>query len=168
MKTHSVISWREHCYISRTRASTPRSTYSPFQSTGSLHKHGSIWLRQEYEALALPAREAPGDEIMRVTTTQNIPGYEVETLEIVFGNTVRAKHVGKDIMSGLKSIVGGELRGYSEMLADARAEAMSRMVDDAKRLDADAVVNVRFTTSQTMAGAAELLAYGTAVKLRKL
>jgi len=71
---------------------------------------------------------------MIVTTTQNIPGYEVETLEIVFGNTVRAKHVGKDIMAGLKSIVGGELRGYSEMLADARAEAMSRMVDDAKRL----------------------------------
>jgi len=67
---------------------------------------------------------------------------------------------------GLKGIVGGELRGYSKMFADARAEAMSRMVDDAKRLDADAVVNVRFTTSQTMAGAAELLAY--AVKLRKL
>jgi uncharacterized protein YbjQ (UPF0145 family) len=104
---------------------------------------------------------------MIVTTTENIPGYEVETLEIVFGNTVRAKHVGKDIMAGLKSIVGGELHGYSEMLADARAEAMSRMVDDAKRLDADAVVNVRFTTSQTMAGAAEMLAYGTAVKLRK-
>jgi uncharacterized protein YbjQ (UPF0145 family) len=71
-------------------------------------------------------------------------------------------------MAGLKGIVGGELRGYSKMLADARAEAMSRMVDDAKRLDADAVVNVRFTTSQTMAGVAELLAYGTAVKLRKL
>lgn len=105
---------------------------------------------------------------MIITTTQNIQGYEVETLDIVFGNTVRAKHVGKDIMAGLKSIVGGELHGYSEMLADARAEAMSRMVDDAKRLDADAVVNVRFTTSQTMAGAAELLAYGTAVKLRKL
>lgn len=64
------------------------------------------------------------------------------------GNTVRAKHIGKDIMAGLKSIVGGELHGYSEMLADARAESMSRMADDAKRLDADAVVNVRFTTSQ--------------------
>ena len=105
---------------------------------------------------------------MIVTTTQNIQGYEVETLDIVFGNTVRAKHIGKDVMAGLKSIVGGELHGYSEMLADARAEAMSRMVDDAKRLGADAVINVRFTTSQTMAGAAELLAYGTAVKLRKL
>ena len=105
---------------------------------------------------------------MIVTTTQNLQGYEVETLDIVFGNTVRAKHVGKDIMAGLKSIVGGELHEYSEMLADARAQAMSRMVDDAKRLNADAIINVRFTTSQTMAGAAELLAYGTAVKLSKL
>ncbi|MBN1134492.1 MAG: YbjQ family protein [Methanosarcinaceae archaeon] len=105
---------------------------------------------------------------MIVTTTENMQGYEVETLDIVFGNTVRAKHVGKDIFAVLKSIVGGELRGYSEMLSEARAEAMSRMVDGAKKLDADAVVNVRFTTSQTMAGAAELLAYGTAVKLRKL
>jgi len=78
-----------------------------------------------------------------VTTTGNILGYEVETLEIVFGNTVRAKNIGKDLMAGWKSIVGGELRGYSEMLADARAEAMSRMVDDAKRLDADAVVSNR-------------------------
>jgi len=84
-----------------------------------------------------------GDEIVIVTTTGNILGYEVETLEIVFGNTVRAKNIGKDLMAGWKSIVGGELRGYSEMLADARAEAMSRMVDDAKRLDADAVVSNR-------------------------
>ena len=77
-------------------------------------------------------------------------------------------NVGKDIIAGLKSLVGGELHGYSGILADARAEAMSRMVDGAKRLNADAIVNVRFTTSQTMAGAAELLAYETAVKLRKL
>ena len=104
---------------------------------------------------------------MIVTTTENIQGYAIETLGIVFGNTVRAKHLGKDILAGLKSIVGGELRGYSEMLADARTEAMSRMLDEAEKLGADAVVNVRFTTSQTMAGAAELLAYGTATKLRK-
>lgn len=105
---------------------------------------------------------------MIVTSTENIQGYDVETLDIVFGNTVRAKHVGKDIIAGLKSIIGGELRGYSEMLADARSEAMNRMVDEAKRLNADAIVNVRFTTSQTMAGAAELLAYGTAIKIIKL
>ena len=108
------------------------------------------------------------DDNMIVTTTENIPEYEIETLGIVFGNTVRAKHFGKDIMAGLKSMVGGELRGYSEMLADARAEAMNRMVDEAEKLGADAVVNVRFTTSQTMAGAAELLAYGTAMKLKKV
>ncbi len=104
---------------------------------------------------------------MIVTTTENIPGYKTELLGIVFGNTVRAKHIGKDILAGLKNIIGGELREYTEMLADARAEAMDRMISEAEKLGADAVVNVRFTTSETMAGAAELLAYGTAVKLRK-
>ena len=89
-------------------------------------------------------------------------------MDIVFGNTARAKHVGNDIMAGLKSIVRGELHGYSEMLADARAEAMVRMVDDAKGPGANAVVNGRFTKSLTLAGAAELLAYGTTVKLGKL
>ncbi|KUK29515.1 MAG: hypothetical protein XD62_1398 [Methanosarcinales archeaon 56_1174] len=86
----------------------------------------------------------------------------------MFGNTVRAKHIGKDILAGLKNIIGGELQEYTEMLADARREAMNRMINEAKKLGADAVVNVRFTTSQTMTGAAELLAYGTAVKLRKV
>lgn len=105
---------------------------------------------------------------MIITTTENIPGYEYEILGIVFGNTVRAKNIGKDIMAGLKNIVGGELQEYTEMLADAREEAMNRMINDAHKLGAEAVLNVRFTTSQTMAGAAELLAYGTAVKLIKL
>lgn len=103
---------------------------------------------------------------MIVTSTEHIPGYEMEILGIVVGNTVRAKHLGKDVMSGLKSIVGGELQEYTEMLSDARAESMNRMINAAKNMGADAVVNVRFTTSQTMASAAELLAYGTAVKLR--
>lgn len=104
---------------------------------------------------------------MIVTTTEFVPGYEVEEiLGVVFGNTVRAKHLGKDILAGLKNIVGGEIEEYTEMLRDARMETLNRMVNEAKRLGADAVVNVRFTTSQTMAGAAELLAYGTAVKLR--
>jgi uncharacterized protein YbjQ (UPF0145 family) len=106
---------------------------------------------------------------MIVTTTENVPGYEItEVLGIVFGNTVRAKHIGKDILAGLKNIVGGEIEEYTEMLRDARLEALNRMINEAKKLGADAVVNVRFATSQTMAGAAELLAYGTAVKLRKL
>jgi uncharacterized protein YbjQ (UPF0145 family) len=102
-----------------------------------------------------------------VTTTEDLQGYEVEILGIVFGNTVRAKHIGKDLFAFLKNIVGGELKGYSEMLSDARKEAMHRMLKEAETLGADAVLNVRFTTSQTMTGAAELLAYGTAVKLRK-
>lgn len=105
---------------------------------------------------------------MFVTTTEEVPGYEVEVLGIVFGNTVRAKHLGKDILAGLKNIVGGELQEYTDMLADARKEALNRMINEAKNMGADAVINVRFTTSQTMAGAAELLAYGTAVKLKKL
>ncbi|MDI3502404.1 MAG: hypothetical protein PWR09_529 [Archaeoglobi archaeon] len=106
---------------------------------------------------------------MIVTTTDFVPGYEVsEILGVVFGNTVRAKHIGKDITAALKNIVGGELKEYAEMLRDAREEAMNRMINEAKKLGADAVLNVRFTTSQTMTGAAELLAYGTAVKLRKL
>lgn len=106
---------------------------------------------------------------MIVSTTDFVPGYEVsEILGVVFGNTVRAKHIGKDITAALKNIVGGELEEYTEMLRDAREEALNRMINEAKKLGADAVLNVRFTTSQTMAGATELLAYGTAVKLRKL
>jgi len=103
-----------------------------------------------------------------VTNTESIPGYEIEVLGVVFGNTVRAKHIGKDILAGLKNIVGGELKAYTDMLADARKEAANRMINEAEKLGADAIVNVRFTTLQTMAGAAELLAYGTAVKLKKV
>jgi len=102
---------------------------------------------------------------MIITTTERIPGHEYEILGIVSGNTVRAKHLGKDIMSGLKSIVGGELQEYTEMLSESRRESLNRMINEAKQMKADAVINVRFTTSQTTAGAAELLAYGTAVKL---
>ncbi|MFH1127750.1 MAG: YbjQ family protein [archaeon] len=105
---------------------------------------------------------------MIVVNTDFVQGYEiVETLGLVKGNTIRAKWFGKDIVAALRQIVGGELKEYTEMLTEARVEAEKRMVDDAKRLGADAVVNVRFQTSQIMASAAELLAYGTAVKLRK-
>ncbi len=102
-----------------------------------------------------------------VSTTFDIPGRKItEILGIVTGNTVRAKHIGKDILAGLKNIVGGELQEYTEMLSDARKEALNRMIKEAEKLGADAVVGVRFTTSQTMTGAAELLAYGTAVRLK--
>ncbi len=104
---------------------------------------------------------------MITTNTDFIPNYEItEILGIAIGNTVRAKHLGKDIIAGLKQLVGGEIRQYSEMFMEARQEALQRMIDHAERLGADAVINVRFTTSQTMEAAAELLAYGTAVKIK--
>lgn len=102
-----------------------------------------------------------------VTTTDTISGETItEHLDVVCGNTVRAKHLGRDIMAGLKTMVGGEVRGYTDMLAEARQEAIERMVEDAAELGADAVINVRFTTSMVMQGMAEMLAYGTAVKLQ--
>jgi len=104
---------------------------------------------------------------MIITNTEYVPGHEVkEVLGIAMGSTVRAKHIGKDITAGLKSIVGGEIKQYSEMLSEARTEAINRMINNAKEMNADAVINIRLTTSMTMKGAAELLAYGTAVKLK--
>jgi uncharacterized protein YbjQ (UPF0145 family) len=101
-----------------------------------------------------------------VVNTDFIPGYEVaEMLGLVRGNTVRAKHVGKDIMASLRQIVGGEITGYTEMLSEAREEALARMAAEGAKLGADAVINTRFATSSVMASAAEILAYGTAVKL---
>lgn len=103
-----------------------------------------------------------------ITTTESVNGKELEILGVVFGNTVRAKNIGSDIAAGLQNIVGGELKGYSDLLSQSRKEALQRMVEEAEKLNADAVVNIRFTTSQTMAGAAELLAYGTAVKFKRI
>ncbi len=103
---------------------------------------------------------------MIVVNTETIPGRTItQVLGLVQGNTIRAKHVGRDIMAGLKNLVGGELKGYTELLTEARREAMERMLAQARQLNADAVVNVRFITSSVTAGAAELYAYGTAVKL---
>jgi uncharacterized protein YbjQ (UPF0145 family) len=103
---------------------------------------------------------------MIMSTTFNIAGKEItETLGIARGNTIRAKHVGKDIIAGLRTIVGGEIKEYMEMMTQSREQAVTRMLEDAERMGADAVVGVRFTTSQVMSGAAELMAYGTAVKL---
>ena len=104
---------------------------------------------------------------MIVVNTETIAGYQiVEVKGIVQGNTVRAKHVGRDIAASLKNIVGGELRGYTELLTESRREAMERMLMQAQQLGANAVVNVRFSTSSVTAGAAELYAYGTAVVVR--
>ena len=103
---------------------------------------------------------------MIVTNTDFVPGHEIkEILGVAIGNTVRAKHLGKDITAGLKSMIGGEIKQYTEMLTEARKESINRMINNAKEMNADAIINVRFMTSATMGGAAELLAYGTAVKL---
>ncbi|NIM49987.1 MAG: heavy metal-binding domain-containing protein [Gemmatimonadales bacterium] len=105
---------------------------------------------------------------MIVVNTDFVPGHRIrETLGLVRGSTIRAKHIGKDIMAGLRTLVGGEIKEYSEMLVESRSESMRRMEAQAEKLGADAVINVRFVTSQVMAGAAELLSYGTAVKLER-
>ena len=101
---------------------------------------------------------------MITSTLETVPGRRiVQHLGIVQGSTVRAKHIGKDIMAGLKNIVGGELRGYSELLSEARQEALDRMVEQADAKGANAVMNVRFATSSVAQGASEILAYGSAV-----
>ena len=101
-----------------------------------------------------------------ISNTESIPGREiVEFYGVVTGNTVRAKHIGRDIMAGLKNIVGGELVGYTELLQDSRKEATERMIEQAQAMGANAVVNVRFATSSISQGAAELFAYGTAVRV---
>jgi len=106
---------------------------------------------------------------MIVVTVEKVPGYEiVETLGVVMGNTVRSKHLGRDIAAGLKTLIGGEIEGYSEMLAEARNIALERMINNAEKLGADAVIGVRFASSAVMGGAAEMVAYGTAVRLRKV
>ena len=100
-----------------------------------------------------------------VTTTENLPGREVkEVLGIVFGSCVQTKHLGKDIGAGLRSVVGGEAKGYTELMEEARRTAMERMIEDAKKIEADAIVSMRYATAQTMHGAAEIIAFGTAVK----
>ena len=103
---------------------------------------------------------------MLVSNLEIVPGKRIlKHLGMVQGSTVRAKHVGRDIMAGFKNIVGGELKGYTELLQETRAEATKRMVDQAQAIGANAVLNVRYSTTSIAQGAAEILAYGTAVVL---
>ncbi len=104
--------------------------------------------------------------IMIITSTETVPGKNiVEILGIARGSTVRARHIGRDIFAGLKNLVGGEIHEYTRLQAQSREQSMQRMEDDARKLGADAVVNVRMHTSMIMQGASEILVYGTAVKL---
>ena len=103
---------------------------------------------------------------MILTTTETIPNKTItEVLGVSRGSTVRARNIGRDFFAGLKNIVGGEIEEYTKLQAHAREQAMQRMIQDAQKMDADAIVNVRLTTAMVMQGAAEILAYGTAVKL---
>jgi len=104
------------------------------------------------------------NKLVPLYNTEHIPGQKYELLGLVKGSMIQSKHLGRDIGNVLKSVVGGELRGYSEMLNEARAIATKRMIQEAEALHADAVVNLRYTTSTVMQGAAEILVYGTAVK----
>ncbi|CAI8166748.1 MAG: Uncharacterised protein [Crocinitomicaceae bacterium] len=104
---------------------------------------------------------------MVISTTENIPNKEViEILGIARGSTVRARNVGRDIFAAVKNLVGGEITEYTKLQADSREQALQRMKEDALKLNADAIINVRITTSMIMQGVAEILAYGTAVKLK--
>lgn len=103
---------------------------------------------------------------MILTNVASVPGKKiVEHFGIVQGSTVRAKHIGRDFMAGLKNLVGGELKGYTELLQDSREEAMNRMTQQARMMGANAVINIRFATSSVAQGAAELFVYGTAVRV---
>ncbi len=105
---------------------------------------------------------------MKLVNIDYIPGYEItEALGLVKGQIVQSKNIGRDFMSGMKTIVGGEIAGYTEMLTQARQIATKRMVDDATNLGADAIINIRYGSSSVMNGAAEVIAYGTAVKIEK-
>ena len=105
---------------------------------------------------------------MIITTQDELADYRITaTLGLVRGNTIRARHLGKDILAGLRNLVGGEITEYTKMLAESREQSLDRMIREAQRLGADAIVAMRFATSPVMQGAAELLAYGTAVKLEK-
>lgn len=103
---------------------------------------------------------------MLITTTETVPGKEItEILGVCRGSTVRARNVGRDIFAGLKNLVGGEIDEYTKLQANSREQALERMIADAERLGANAIVNVRFMTSTIVQGASEILAYGTAVKI---
>ena len=103
---------------------------------------------------------------MILLTIDNVPGREIEALDLVKGTVVQSKNFGKDFMAGMKTIVGGEIKGYTEMLIEARQIATKRMVDEAEALGADAVVGLRYGSASVMQGAAEVIAYGTAVKFK--
>jgi len=116
--------------------------------------------------IALVAVKLKGEKKMILVNTDFITGKDIETIQIVKGAVIQSKHLGKDIMASFKTIVGGELKGYSDMMNEARAKATKRMVEEAEALGADGVINIRYASAAVMQGAAEVMAYGTAVKFK--
>ena len=103
---------------------------------------------------------------MLLSNLESMPGYEIQKqIDVVYGSTVRSKHVGRDLLAGLKNIVGGELTAYTELLEESRQEAMNRMIEKAQQMGANAIVGIRFSTSNIAQGASELFVYGTAVQV---
>jgi uncharacterized protein YbjQ (UPF0145 family) len=131
--------------------------YNPVYD-GSMMEGGNIEKVQKNTRIA--------DGALILTNIESIPGKKiVEHFGLVSGSTIRAKHIGRDVMASLKNLVGGELKGYTELLTDSRRQAVDRMTDQAQQLGANAIVNIRFSTSSVAQGAAELYAYGTAVRV---
>ena len=131
--------------------------YNPVYD-GSMMEGGNIEKVQKNTRIA--------DGALILTNIESIPGKKiVEHFGLVSGSTIRAKHIGRDFMASLKNIVGGELKGYTELLTDSRRQAVDRMINQARQLGANAIVNIRFSTSSVAQGAAELYAYGTAVRV---
>lgn len=129
-------------------------------------RQGYPWSLPRHESFKEREKEKEKGIRMYLTNMDNVPGYRIQqALGLCMGSTIRAKHVGKDIAAGFKQIVGGELRGYTEMMDEARNEALQRMMANAQSMGANAVLNVRFMTSSVMQAASEILAYGTAVIL---
>ena len=164
-------------------AATAAKFTKAFQSIGAVCRIEPVKAQVETQAPveeAVPASEPPqeiSDELestgtmvqedMIITNIENVPGKDiVEHFGLVSGSTIRAKHLGRDIMASLKNLVGGELKGYTQLLKESRQQAMERMIEQARELGANAIVNVRFSTSSVAQGAAELYAYGTAVRVR--
>jgi uncharacterized protein YbjQ (UPF0145 family) len=131
-------------------------------NTCSVLNHHSLWV----VLFLIQKLHTAKDYAMDMSNTEMIPGKQIVSFYgIVQGSTIRAKHIGRDMMAGFKNIVGGELKGYTELLQESRKQATERMVAQAREMGANAIVNVRYTTSSVAQGASEILAYGTAVSV---
>lgn len=138
---------------------------APIQHEGVEMTEADSGKNQAVPVSAESVRTADGEEMI-ITNIETVPGKSiVEHFGLVSGSTIRAKHLGKDLMAGLKNLVGGELKGYTQLLQESRKQAMERLIEQARQFGANAIVNIRFSTSSVAQGAAELYAYGTAVRV---